>query len=89
MRKGFLLFLLFFILVTADAWLFFCFYQQTGQEETDVLEAVWEDITYFPIPESAYDKERFSVSYADSWMDSRKFGGERTHEGCEIGRAHV
>lgn len=83
-RKWFSLFLLFLLLAAADVWLFSFLYQKTGQKTEDVLDAVWEDITYFPIPESAYDKERFGVSFADSWMDSRKFGGERTHEGCDI-----
>ena len=72
------------MLVALDAWLFLFFYQQSLQGQEDHLEAVWEDIVYFPVPQSAYDKERFGVTFADSWMDSRKFGGERTHEGCDI-----
>ena len=83
-RRVFSYFLLFFVLVALDAWLFLFFYQQSLQGQEDHLEAVWEDIVYCPVPQSAYDKERFGVTFADSWMDSRKFGGERTHEGCDI-----
>ncbi len=84
LRKYISYFLLFFLVVVADAWLFFSVYQQKGTDGEDALNAVWEDIVYFPVPTSAYDKERYSVSFADSWMDSRKFGGERVHEGCDI-----
>lgn len=84
LRRSFPYVLLFFVLVAADAWLFLAFYRQAADTPEDALDAVWEDIVYFPVPESAYDKERFGVTFADSWMDSRKFGGERTHEGCDI-----
>lgn len=75
---------LFFLLAAVDVWMLSYFYRQSPGTEEALLEAVWEDIVYFPVPQSAYDKERFGVTFADSWMDSRRFGGERTHEGCDI-----
>ncbi len=83
-RKLSFLFLLFTALIIADAWLFLSFYGYQNQETEDVLEAVREDMRYFPVPESSYDTKRYSVSFTDSWMESRKYGGERTHEGCDI-----
>ena len=77
-RKWSSIFILFLLLAAADAWLFFSLSQRTVQKAEDVLDAVWEDITYFPIPESAYDKNRFGVSFTDSWMDSRKFGDRKS-----------
>lgn len=46
------------------------------------LSAVWSDVQYFPIPLSGTDTP--DVSYEDSWMQSRTYGGARVHEGCDI-----
>lgn len=46
------------------------------------ISAIWSDIKYFPVPESA--TESYDVSFEDSWMQSRSFGGNRGHEGCDI-----
>ena len=67
-----------------DAWLFLSLWDQSQQKTEDVLSAVWQDIVYFPVPESSYDTNGYSVTFGDSWMESRNFGGERTHEGCDI-----
>lgn len=47
------------------------------------LTAVWEDLSYFPVPLSDINKEA-DVSFVDSWMFQRTFGGKRGHEGCDI-----
>ena len=48
------------------------------QEKTeDVLAAVTADMVYFPVPKSSYDTKGYGVSFGDSWMESRSFGGER------------
>lgn len=47
------------------------------------LDAVWQDIVYFPVPRNRLD-DGMNVTYADSWMDGRSYGGERSHEGCDI-----
>lgn len=45
--------------------------------------AVWNDLVYFPVPESTVDKN-LTVNYADSWMNERTYGGKRGHEGTDI-----
>ena len=52
-------------------------------EFTSYIDAVWQDVTYFPVPQSQ-TREEMDVSYCDSWMQSRTFGGKRGHEGCDI-----
>ncbi len=47
------------------------------------LSAVWDDLERFPVGTVASDGNA-GVSFADSWMQSRNFGGERGHEGCDI-----
>lgn len=47
------------------------------------LEAVEEDSKYFPVPESSVDKS-LTVSYVDSWMFERNYGGKSSHEGTDI-----
>ncbi|MGN0341524.1 MAG: M23 family metallopeptidase [Roseburia sp.] len=46
------------------------------------ISAVWEDVVYFPVPESM--EESYDITFEDSWMQSRSFGGTRGHEGCDI-----
>ena len=46
-------------------------------------QAVWDDLQYFPVAESS-DNSRLSVSFEDSWMFNRSYGGERGHEGTDI-----
>lgn len=83
-RGRFLGVLLFFAVVIADAWLLRSLYDHERDRADVSLDAVQNDMVYFPVPESSYDTKRYNVSFADSWMDSRSFGGERGHEGCDI-----
>ena len=46
-------------------------------------EAVWDEIEYFPVPQSTTD-ENLKVSYSNSWMNERTYGGKRGHEGTDI-----
>ena len=46
-------------------------------------KAIWNDVKYFPVPEFTADKS-MTVSYANSWMSERTYGGERGHEGVDI-----
>ncbi len=46
-------------------------------------EAVFQDLKYFPIPKSSRP-ETPDVTFENSWMDKRTYGGERGHEGCDI-----
>lgn len=84
LQKRFSYFLLFLVIVIADCLLLEEFYQTDSQHKENILDVVWEDIRYFPIPESSYDKNRYAVTYVDSWMQSRSYGGDRVHEGCDI-----
>ena len=46
-------------------------------------QAVWDDLEYFPVAGSA-DGKGLTVSFEDSWMFDRSYGGERGHEGTDI-----
>lgn len=45
--------------------------------------AVFSDISCFPVPVSTRKETPF-VTYADSYGSPRSYGGERSHEGCDI-----
>lgn len=47
------------------------------------MQAIWDDVKYFPIAESTSDP-KLTVSYANSWMGERTYGGKRGHEGCDL-----
>ncbi|MGN0481971.1 MAG: M23 family metallopeptidase [Lachnospiraceae bacterium] len=53
------------------------------QRYVSLVEQIWKDVKYFPVPESKSHKN-YTVSFADSWMEGRTFGGKRGHEGCDI-----
>lgn len=46
-------------------------------------KAIWDDLMYFPVPESTTDK-KMAVTFTDSWMSERTYGGKRGHEGTDI-----
>lgn len=50
---------------------------------TAAYETVMGDLKYFPIPKSGGDGAP-DISYENGWMDTRTYGGERGHEGCDI-----
>lgn len=56
-------------------------YLKYKQEEFDLLrscyEAVWTDLQYFPIPSH-------EISFENTWMAPRTYGGERMHEGTDL-----
>ena len=45
--------------------------------------AIWQDVTYFPIPISSFHEE-YQVFFEDSWMTERTYGGKRGHEGTDL-----
>ncbi len=49
----------------------------------DAVQAVWQDLACFPVGE-VETPEDCGISFCDSWMQSRTFGGDRGHEGCDI-----
>lgn len=44
---------------------------------------IWKDVQYFPVPESKTNQDA-TVSFENSWMFERNFGGKRGHEGTDI-----
>ena len=57
---------------------------QTGWDAyVQSCRAIWNDVKYFPIPQSQDDTED-KISYVDSWMFERNYGGKRGHEGTDI-----
>lgn len=48
-----------------------------------VCQAIWGDLKYFPVPQSSTN-EKLTVTYRDSWMNERTYGGKRGHEGTDI-----
>lgn len=49
---------------------------------TEYETAIWSDLQFFPV--SASRGEKCSVSFENSWMAERTFGGRRRHEGTDI-----
>lgn len=57
---------------------------QTGWDAyVQSCRAIWNDVKYFPIPQSLDDTED-KISYVDSCMFERNYGGKRGHEGTDI-----
>lgn len=57
--------------------------QMYSPECITFLNNVENDVSYFPVAESSVDKA-LKVSYINSWMTERTFGGKRGHEGVDI-----
>lgn len=53
------------------------------EEYESMCNAIWNDVEYFPVPESSRHKS-YTVDFADSWMGERTYGGRRGHEGTDI-----
>ena len=49
----------------------------------NTCRAIWNTVKYFPIPESEKPGRKF-VSFAESWMEERNYGGKRGHEGTDL-----
>ena len=49
----------------------------------ELYENIWKDLVCFPVPESASHKEA-TVSYENSWMFERTYGGSYGHEGTDL-----
>ena len=57
--------------------------QKSWDTYLQTMESIWDDVKYFPIAESTSDS-KLTVSYANSWMGERTYGGKRGHEGCDL-----
>ncbi len=47
------------------------------------IKAMWTDAICFPVG-AVLNEPKASVSFTNSWAESRSFGGSRVHEGCDI-----
>lgn len=59
------------------------YHEEEFAELKGYVQAVWEDIELFPVGAIKNDATAV-VSFCDSWNESRTYGGDRTHEGCDI-----
>lgn len=59
------------------------YHSEEFREISEYVYAVWNDLKCFPVGEVASNQDA-TVTFADSWMQSRTFGGDRGHEGCDI-----
>lgn len=57
--------------------------QENWNSYVSACRAIWDDLKYFPIPQPE-NPVKAEVSYIDSWMFERNYGGKRGHEGCDI-----
>jgi len=86
--KGFAVFLLLLCLVALDS-IGIKKLSQISKENgvlttyEDSYDTIKKEIKYFPVAESTVDKKK-TVTYYDSFMEKRTYGGERGHEGCDI-----
>lgn len=48
-----------------------------------LLENVREEVRYYPIPESTKE-DSLTVTFENSWMTERTYGGTRGHEGVDL-----
>lgn len=47
------------------------------------VQNILADAVYFPVPEALND-DKATISYEDSWLSERTYGGVRGHEGCDL-----
>lgn len=52
-------------------------------EYRDTVEMIWEELQYFPVPESSSNPQA-TAAFENTWMAERTYGGKRTHEGTDI-----
>ncbi len=57
--------------------------QYAWNEYFAMNRAIWDDVEYFPIPISTIDKKA-GITYENSWMTERTYGGNRGHEGVDL-----
>lgn len=55
----------------------------TYESYISTTESIWNDVKYFPVPEFTSDSS-LTVSYVNTWMSERTYGGQRGHEGTDL-----
>lgn len=56
--------------------------EETARRYYELYENIWKDLEYFPIPQ--WKEENLSVTYENSWLFERTYGGTRGHEGTDL-----
>lgn len=54
----------------------------------DIYRMVFDDLKCFPIPEFQ-QLDIPDIDYENGWMETRTYGGERGHEGCDLMAEHM
>ena len=54
----------------------------------DPYDTILKEVKYFPVAESKTDEKK-TVTYYDSFMQERTYGGQRGHEGCDIMASYI
>ena len=57
--------------------------EEQARKYYELYEDIWKDLVYFPVPESTQNEEAL-VSYENSWMFERTYGGSYGHEGTDL-----
>lgn len=57
--------------------------QRAWESYYNYTSSIWNDLEYFPVPVSTTEK-KYTVSYGNSWLTERTYGGKRGHEGTDI-----
>ena len=57
--------------------------QKNWHTYKQTMESIWDDVKYFPVAESI-SNQKLNVSYVNTWMNERTYGGNRGHEGCDL-----
>ncbi len=57
--------------------------EEQAREFYELYENIWKDLVYFPVPESTQNEEAV-VSYENSWMFERTYGGSYGHAGTDL-----
>lgn len=57
--------------------------QKEWQNYLKTTQAIWDEVDYFPVPEFT-NTNSLTVSYVNTWMAERSYGGTRGHEGTDI-----
>lgn len=52
--------------------------------DRDVDRQISREVCFFPIAAETGQDDASSFVFADTWLDERTYGGERSHEGCDI-----
>ena len=57
--------------------------QKEWDDYIENTKSIWDDVRCFPVPEFTGSRE-LTVSYVNTWMSERSYGGKRGHEGCDL-----